>query len=83
MLLYDGKSNHHGPYVRKTSALVELVPVNKAMKDMFKTISVVIDKKDFSVTSIQMLENSGDNTTIRFINKELNASLPDALFTIN
>ena len=70
-------------FENKTSALVELVPVNKAMKDMFKTISVVIDKKDFSVTSIQMLENSGDNTTIRFINKELNASLPDALFTIN
>lgn len=70
-------------FENKTSALVELVPVNKAMKDMFKTISVVIDKKDFSVISIQMLENSGDNTTIRFINKELNASLPDALFTIN
>lgn len=69
-------------FENKTAALVELVPVNKAMKDMFKTISVVIDKKDFSVTSIQMLENSGDNTTIRFINKELNASLPDALFTI-
>ena len=66
----------------KTNALVELTPVSKGMKEMFKSINVVVDKKDFSVTSIQMLELSGDNTIMRFTNKELNASIPDNLFDI-
>ncbi len=69
-------------FENKSTFLVELIPVTKGMKELFKTINVVVDKKDFSVGSIDMLELSGDNTLIRFLNKELNASLPDALFTI-
>ena len=69
-------------FENKTAALVELTPVSKGMKEMFKSINVVVDKKDFSVTSIQMLELSGDNTIMRFTNKELNASIPDTLFDI-
>src|SRR6478609_4349844 len=70
-------------FENKNMALVELTPVTKGLKELFKTINVVVDKKDFSVSSIQMLELSGDNTIIRFTNKELNASIADALFTIN
>ena len=66
----------------KSSYLVEMVPVTKGLKDMFKSITVAVDKKDFSVNTLDMLENSGDNTNIRFINKELNANLADALFDI-
>ena len=69
-------------FENKTASLVELTPVTKGLKEMFKSITVVIDKKDFSVISIQMQEISGDNTLIRFTNKELNATLPDSLFTI-
>ena len=69
-------------FENKTNALVELTPVTKGMKEMFKSINVIVDKKDFSVTSIQMLELSGDNTIMRFTNKELNASIPDTLFDI-
>jgi outer membrane lipoprotein-sorting protein len=69
-------------FENKTTSLVELTPVVKGMKELFKFINVVVDKKDFSVVSIQMQELSGDNTTIRFTNKELNAALPDSLFTI-
>jgi|SRR5436190_3762254 len=70
-------------FENKNMALVELTPVTKGLKELFKTINVVVDKKDFSVISIEMLELSGDNTIIRFTNKELNASIADALFTIN
>jgi outer membrane lipoprotein-sorting protein len=66
----------------KTNALVELTPVAKGMKEMFKSINVIVDKKDFSVLSIQMQELSGDNTIMRFTNKELNAAIPDNLFDI-
>lgn len=69
-------------FENKTAALVELTPVAKGMKEMFKSINVVVDKKDFSVLSIQMQEVSGDNTIMRFINKELNAAIPDNLFDI-
>lgn len=69
-------------FENKTAALVELTPVSKGMREMFKSINVVVDKKDFSVTSIQMLELSGDNTLMRFTNKELNASIADTLFDI-
>lgn len=69
-------------FENKTTSLVELSPVTKGLKELFKSINVVIDKKDFSVTSIDMQEISGDNTHIRFTNKELNATIPDALFII-
>ncbi|MEO6489069.1 MAG: outer membrane lipoprotein carrier protein LolA [Ferruginibacter sp.] len=69
-------------FENKSSALIELTPVGKALKEMFKNINVVVDKKDYSVISIQMQELSGDNTIIRFTNKELNAVIPDSLFII-
>lgn len=69
-------------FENKNYALVELTPVIKGMKELFKTINVVVDKKDFSVLSIQMQELSGDNTLMRFTNKELNVPIQDNLFDI-
>ncbi len=69
-------------FENKTTSMVELSPVTKGLKDLFRSINVIIDKKDFTLTSIDMLELSGDNTHIRFTNKELNATIPDALFII-
>ena len=69
-------------YENKSSYLVELSPVTKGLKEFFKNIDVVIDKKSYSVTSIEMNENAGDNTIIHFNNRELNTAIPDALFTI-
>lgn len=69
-------------FENKNNALVELTPVAKGLKEMFKTINVVVDKKDYSVLSIQMQELSGDNTLMHFTNKELNVPIPDNLFDI-
>jgi outer membrane lipoprotein-sorting protein len=62
--------------------LIELSPVTKEIKEYFKNINVIVSKKDYAVNTIEMYEQSGDNTIISFINKELNTTLPDALFTI-
>ena len=62
--------------------LVELTPVVKGMKDYFKNINIVLSKKDYSVNKLEMYEQSGDNTIISFINKELNAPIADTLFTV-
>lgn len=69
-------------FENKANYLVELTPVSKDLKEYFSTINIIIDKKDYSVSTIEMNESSGDNTTIHFINKEFNTTLPDALFAI-
>jgi len=67
----------------KTSVLIEMTPVSKGLKEMFAHINLLVSKKDFSVASINMTEPSGDNTLIRFINKEQNVQLPDNLFSVH
>jgi outer membrane lipoprotein-sorting protein len=69
-------------FQNKNNSLVELTPVTKGLKELFKNINVIVDNKDFSVASIEMQEPGGDNTLIRFTNKELNAAIPDTLFAI-
>lgn len=66
----------------KNANLVELTPLTKELKELLKAIVIIVDKKDFSVISIDMLEVSGDNTLLKFSNKEMNGTISDALFTI-
>jgi outer membrane lipoprotein-sorting protein len=69
-------------YENKGTYIVEMSPVGKALKEFFKTIDVVINKDDYEVSTIQMNENSGDNTIIHFTNRELNTPIPDAIFAV-
>lgn len=66
----------------KDGWLVELSPKEKGLKDMFKNINLFVDKKDYGVVKMDMIEQTGDNTLISFPNKELNVEIPDALFAI-
>lgn len=61
--------------------LMELAPSSKALRDFFKNINIFVSKKDYSVTKLELLEQSGDKTVISYQNKEMNTNLPDALFT--
>ena len=63
--------------------LLELTPVGKILKDLFQTVTVVLDKRDLTASRIRMLEPSGDNTVITFSNRELNIPLSDALFSLH
>lgn len=71
------KATENAQYYR-----LELVPVNKAMKDYFSTIVLLVEKQDFSVSKITMAEASGDDTTISFLHKQLNANISDAVFSV-
>jgi outer membrane lipoprotein-sorting protein len=62
--------------------LVELSPIAKNLKTYFKNINIIIDKKDYSASKIEMNEPSGDNTIISFVNREINTPIADALFNI-
>lgn len=66
----------------KNGYLVELSPKVKTMKDLFKNINVIVEKKDLTIFRMEMIEQTGDNTIINFLNKELNTDMPDALFAI-
>jgi outer membrane lipoprotein-sorting protein len=67
----------------KQDFLIELSPIAKNLKDYFRSIQLKVDKKDFSAISIEMIEQSGDNTIIHFTNKELNAIIPNSIFDIH
>lgn len=62
--------------------LVELTPLAKNMKGMFKTINLTVDKKDYSVIKIDMVEQSGDNTVISFLHKQTNVTISDEVFSV-
>ncbi|MBZ5858854.1 LolA family protein [Flavihumibacter profundi] len=62
--------------------LLEMTPVAKDLTGFFSKILVTIDRKDYSVLSINMMETGGDNTLISFHQKELNTTIPDAVFAI-
>lgn len=67
-------------YQNEKSYLMEMTPSSKTLKGFFQTISVLVDKKDWSVASITLLEPGGDSTVIRFIEKMINGKVDDALF---
>jgi outer membrane lipoprotein-sorting protein len=62
--------------------LLEMTPVSKTLKEFFQTIILSVEKKDYSVKSIDMNEPSGDKTTITFSNKVLNAQVADEVFAL-
>ena len=62
--------------------LVELIPLARNLKELYSNINISIDKKDYTATTIEMIEVSGDKTIIRFQNKILNAQIPDSVFNI-
>ena len=61
---------------------VQLKPVSKMMQNFLSEIVLVLDKKDFTATRIEMNEPSGDNTILSFSTKEINGTVDDALFAI-
>ncbi len=61
--------------------LLTLDPVKKRLKSFVNSIEVYFDKKDYSVHKFVLNEASGDNLTIRFFNKELNAKIEDGEFS--
>ena len=62
--------------------LLTLRPLKKDLQEFFSTISIYIEKNDYSVHKMDMIEPSGDNTVITFVNKQFNVDIPDEVFAI-
>jgi outer membrane lipoprotein-sorting protein len=62
--------------------LLEMTPTSKSLREFFQTILLTVDKRDYSVKSIEMNEPAGDKTIISFKNKRLNEQVADAVFAL-
>jgi outer membrane lipoprotein-sorting protein len=62
--------------------LLEMVPVNKSLKDFFSGIRLHVEKVDYSVSEIEMHEPGGDKTVMTFTNKQLNQTVNDEVFAL-
>lgn len=69
-------------FQNQTHFQLRLTPQTKAIKDFFQTIAITLDKKDYSVSDLELLEQGGDTTLMRFSNKQLNTLIDDAVFTV-
>ena len=62
--------------------LMEMTPVDPAMKDYVSSVNVYVDKADLGVVKVGMTEKSGDYTLISFINRIYNTTLKDEEFLV-
>ena len=69
-------------YENEKQYLLELSPVQKGAKDFLKVIQLYIDKTDYSVVKVKMIEPSDDYTTIDFINHKNNQPINDEKFIV-
>jgi outer membrane lipoprotein-sorting protein len=61
----------------------ELIPADDVMKDYLSKIELKLNKTDFSVDELKMVEKSGDYTIITFRNKKLNEKIPADIFRLD
>jgi len=61
---------------------LELVPLQKNMKESLKKINMYFDKNVTSVSKLDMIEPNDDYTTLEFTLKSQNAPIQDNIFTV-
>jgi outer membrane lipoprotein-sorting protein len=61
---------------------LELTPLVAGMKESLKKINMYFDKNVTSVSKLDMIEPNDDYTTLEFINKKLNGTLADNIFSL-
>lgn len=63
--------------------LIEMTPVKGTpLTDYFKNIKMVMDKTDFTVNTLTMIENSGDFTELVFTDKKINGKIDGKEFIV-
>lgn len=60
-----------------------MIPNVAAMKGYLARIELKLNKEDYSVDELKMIEKSGDYTLITFLNKKLNETIPAAIFRLD
>lgn len=69
-------------YDAGTNYLLEMTPVDKKLKSMFKNIQLYFDKATYEVASFKMIENNGDYTLIKFNSRKQNVAIDASKFVL-
>jgi outer membrane lipoprotein-sorting protein len=67
--------------VGKEDYLVTLTPLKKEVKDLFSAIQLYVRKADHRIRAVDLVEKSGDKTSIQLKNLQINAVLDDEVFS--
>ncbi|GAA0723391.1 outer membrane lipoprotein carrier protein LolA [Aquimarina litoralis] len=67
-------------YKNKRVYIAKLSPKDQTLKNMFKEIVLGFQSKSYLVSSVKLIEPSGDYTLIKFKNTSVNKPIPDAVF---
>lgn len=63
--------------------IIEMVPVKgTSLCEYFKNIKMIMDKTDFTVSMITMIELSGDSTELVFTDKQINGKIEENEFVV-
>ncbi|MDR1524175.1 MAG: outer membrane lipoprotein carrier protein LolA [Tannerella sp.] len=67
--------------VGKDDYKVILTPKKKEIKDLFSTVQLYVGKEDHRIHSVELMEKSGDKTTITLKNVRINEAISDTIFS--
>lgn len=70
-------------YTNGRQVKVSMLPKSRSLASVFKRIDLYFDATTMLVSSIDMAEPSGDNTTINISNININSTVNDAVFNIH
>lgn len=81
-IVINNKDFNTSLFENETIFLLQLIPNKKEMKNLFQTIQIYIDKKNYTVNKLNLIEASGDNTELQFTNKNINPTLSDDIYIL-
>ena len=59
-----------------------MIPGKENLKKYLKKIQMVISKKDYAVSFLKMVENTGDSTELFFTDKKINGNVSGKEFEV-
>lgn len=79
--VYNNKEFQVQVFENGKEFLLQLLPTTSVMKKMFSRIEVYLDKSDYNVVRLNMVEQGGDNSLMTFTQRVMNPSLNETLFS--
>jgi len=62
---------------------ISMTPVKgTSLSEYFRNINMIMDKSDFTVSMLTMVEITGDSTELLFIDKKLNGKIDESEFSV-
>lgn len=80
--LFNNKDYSVKYYENDKQYLLVLTPKSKGTKDFLQTIQLSINKTDYAVTKVKMIEPGNDYTSINFTNRKTNEPIADEKFVV-